>query len=198
MALNPSKLEEAAAPPPVGATIQVIRTEQKLSLDALSKRSGVSKSMLSQIERNLTNPTVAILWKLANALNVSVAEILALDEKAPVPPSISLTPAHSTPVIKNVDGTCELRILGPVDLAGKVEWYELTIQPSGILASDPHEKGSKEHLTVLAGQLIVKAGTAEQKLKLGDTARYSGDIHHSITNPGKTAATALMVIEYAD
>lgn len=197
MAVNPSRLEEAAAPPPVGATIQAIRTAQKLSLDALSKRSGVSKSMLSQIERNLTNPTVAVLWKLANALNVSVAEILALDDKEAPLPSIGLTPAHSIPVIKNVDGTCELRILGPAELAGTIEWYELTIQPGGTLASDAHEKGSKEHLTVLSGQLLVKAGAAEQKLKLGDTARYPVDVPHSIANPGKTTATALMVIEYA-
>ncbi|MBB4581606.1 transcriptional regulator with XRE-family HTH domain [Rhizobium aethiopicum] len=197
MASNPNKSDAATAPPPVGATIQAIRTRQKLSLDALSKRAGVSKSMLSQIERNLTNPTVAILWKLANALNVGVVEVLALKEMEPASPSIDFVPAHSTPVIKNAEGTCELRILGPVDLAGKFEWYELTIQPGGILASDPHEKGSKEHLTVLSGQLVVKADATEQKIKQGDTARYPVDIRHSIANPGKTTATALMVIEYS-
>lgn len=196
--MNNSSHEISTAPPQVGVTIQLIRTRQKLSLDVLSKRAGVSKSMLSQIERNLTNPTVAILWKLANALNVSVTEMLAPLEETARAPSIEIAAAHSTPVIKNAEGTCELRILSPVAMAGKFEWYELTIQPGGMLTSDPHEKGSKEHLTVLSGQIVVAIESTEKKLKHGDTARYRVDVRHSITNCGKTVATALMIIEYAN
>ncbi len=197
MATGTDSLSSKASPPLVGATIQAFRTKQKLSLDTLSKLSGVSKSMLSQIERNLTNPTVAVLWKLANALNVELTELLEIETSRDVRPLIEFLPSHSTPVIKSSDGSCELRILGPVPLAGRFEWYELVIQPGGALQSEAHEKGSKEHLTVLSGQMIVIADSTEQRLKHGDTARYAVDVRHCIHNPGKTNATALMVIEYS-
>jgi transcriptional regulator with XRE-family HTH domain len=58
-------------PPRVGAALQALRGSRGLSLDDLSKRAGVSKSMLSQIERNQANPTVAVVWRLANALGRS-------------------------------------------------------------------------------------------------------------------------------
>lgn len=184
-------------PPPVGQAIQAIRSQQKLSLDALSKRSGVSKSMLSQIERNLTNPTIAVLWKLAQALDSSVGDILGLSQDAvsPTEPSISFQSAHATPVIKNKDGTCELRILGPIDLAGTTEWYALTVEPGGVLASDPHELGTREHLTVLSGQWRVQSGNSEQLLHTGETARYPADQPHVISNIGDTTATAWLVVE---
>ncbi|NHC60361.1 helix-turn-helix domain-containing protein [Paenalcaligenes suwonensis] len=184
-------------PPPVGQAIQAIRAQQKLSLDALSKRSGVSKSMLSQIERNLTNPTIAVLWRLAQALEISVGDILGLGMEAvsSAEPNITLQSAHSTPVIKNKDGTCELRILGPIDLAGITEWYALTVEPGGVLASEPHEAGTQEHLTVLSGLWQVKSGNSEQQLHAGETARYPADQPHVISNIGTTAATAWLVVE---
>ena len=184
-------------PPPVGQAIQAIRAQQKLSLDALSKRSGVSKSMLSQIERNLTNPTIAVLWKLAQALDISVGDILGLGMEAvsSAEPNITLQSAHATPVIKNKDGTCELRILGPIDLAGTNEWYALTVEPGGVLASEPHEAGTREHLTVLSGLWQVKSGNSEQQLQAGETARYPADQPHVISNIGDTTATAWLVVE---
>jgi transcriptional regulator with XRE-family HTH domain len=184
-------------PPPVGQAIQAIRSQQKLSLDALSKRSGVSKSMLSQIERNLTNPTIAVLWKLAQALDISVGDILGLGMQAvsAAEPTISVQTAHATPVIKNKDGTCELRILGPIDLAGTTEWYALTVEPGGVLASDPHETGTREHLTVLSGLWKVQSGNSEQQLQTGETARYPADQPHVISNIGDTTATAWLVVE---
>ena len=63
-------------PPRVGDALAALREQQALSLDALSRRAGVSKSMLSQIERAQGNPTVAVVWRLANALGVPLADLL--------------------------------------------------------------------------------------------------------------------------
>ena len=65
-----------AEPPRVGDTLAALRQAQALSLDALSRKAGVSKSMLSQIERAQANPTVAVVWRLANALGVPLGELL--------------------------------------------------------------------------------------------------------------------------
>jgi transcriptional regulator with XRE-family HTH domain len=167
-----------------------------MSLDELSRRAGVSKSMLSQVERNLTNPTVAVLWRLTTALGVSLTDLLSADGSATAVPEVTVIPAHAVPVIRSPDGKCELKILGPVDLASRFEWYELTVQPGGLLASEPHEAGTREHLSVFSGSLAIQAGTSEKKLRPGETARYPADVGHAISNPGKSVATALLIVEY--
>jgi transcriptional regulator with XRE-family HTH domain len=149
--------------------------------------------MLSQIERAQANPTVAVVWRLANALGVPLADLL---QHAPAPqaPAIALIPAHATPSLRSPDGLCELRILGPIELAGQFEWYALTVQPGGALESQAHEAGTHEHLTVHSGALQVQAGDVQQKLQSGETARYAVDCQHSIRNPGKSAANAWLVV----
>jgi XRE family transcriptional regulator, regulator of sulfur utilization len=179
-------------PPRVGETLAALRQAQSLSLEDLSRKAGVSKSMLSQIERNQANPTVALVWRLANALGVSMVELLDGGRRAA--PSLEVLPAHAMPSLKSPDGKCELRILGPLEAAGQFEWYELTVQPSGVLESQAHEPGSREHLTVLSGALEVQAGSDTRRVKHGETARYAVDVSHAIRNPAKTSATALLVV----
>jgi len=184
----------ADGPPAVGSALQALRQSRKLSLDDLSRRAGVSKSMLSQVERNLTNPTVAVLWRLANALGVSLTDLLGQGGAAQQAPAITVVPSHAIPALRSPDTRCELRILGPVELAGRFEWYELSIQPGGELASEPHEAGTQEHLSVQSGSMTVRSGEEERKLKHGETARYGADVAHAIANPGKSLATALLVV----
>ena len=88
----------------------------------------------------------------------------------------------------------ESDILGPIDLAGQFEWYELTVQAGGALESEAHEPGSREHLSVLSGTLEVQSAEALTRLKPGETARYAVDQPHAIRNPGKGAAQALLVV----
>lgn len=165
-------------PPKVGATLQALRQSQGLSLDELSRRAGVSKSMLSQIERNQANPTVAVVWRLANALRVELSELLGGERAAA--PAIETVAAHATPGMSSPDGLFQLRILGPIDLAGQFEWYQLTVQPGGALESAAHEPGSREHLSVLSGSLRVEAGGSSRTLSAGETARYAVDGPHAI------------------
>ncbi|MBV8502275.1 MAG: helix-turn-helix transcriptional regulator [Paucibacter sp.] len=186
---------ESSAPPQVGATLQSLRQAQGLSLDELSRRAGVSKSMLSQIERNQANPTVAVVWRLANALRVDMAELLGGEKTAA--PTIQTVPAHATPLLATPDGLCSLRILGPIELAGQFEWYELSMQPGGALESAAHEPGSREHLSVLSGHVEVTASGTSRQLQSGETARYAVDGPHAIRNTGKTVATALLVVLHA-
>lgn len=193
--MNTLRIVKPEEPPCVGKTLQMLRQTQEMSLEELSRKAGVSKSMLSQIERNQANPTVALVWRLANALGVAMTELLEGGKRAA--PRLDLLAAHATPSIKSPDGKCELRILGPLEAAGQFEWYELAIQPGGVLDSQPHEHGSREHLTVLSGTLEVHAGPETARVKHGETARYGVDVPHSIRNPGKTAATALLVVMHS-
>jgi len=182
-----------AEPPRVGDALAALREQQALSLDELSRRAGVSKSMLSQIERAQANPTVAVVWRLANALGVPLSDLL---DAAPreAAPAIVTVPRHATPTLRGADSGCELRILGPIELAGQFEWYELALQPGAALDSQAHEPGTREHLSVLDGQLMLHAGGDDATLGAGETARYAADQPHRIHNPGAAGARALLVV----
>lgn len=181
----------ASAPPRVGEHIQRLRMERKLTLDDLSRAAGVSKSMLSEIERDKANPTIAVAWRLTNALGVSLDQLFAAQR---APETIAVSGPHEIPTLDGHEAKYQLRVWGPIELAGKFEWYELTLQPGGALTSNAHEPGTREHLTVLAGSIEIESAGETKRLKLADTARYQADVPHAIRNAGKTDAKALLVV----
>jgi transcriptional regulator with XRE-family HTH domain len=193
--MNSAAAPASPEPPRVGTALQALRQARGLSLDELSRKAGVSKSMLSQVERNQANPTVALVWRLANAMGVPMSELLEGGRVST--PSISLLSAHATPSLKSPDGKCELRILGSLELAGQFEWYELTIQPGGVLESQPHEPGSREHLSVLTGAMDVVVAGESSRVRHGESARYAVDVVHAIRNAGKSVATAVLVVTHS-
>jgi transcriptional regulator with XRE-family HTH domain len=193
----PSEKTERSGPPAVGERLHTLRKARKLSLDELSKAAGVSKSMLSQIERNEANPTVAVLWRLTNALSVALAEFLTVESPETASPLVWVVPSHSTPVIKSPDGKCVLRILGPVEMVGRIEWYELRMEPGGVLASEPHQSNTKEHLSVFNGQVTLDVAGTRKEVRPGETARYPADVRHAIINDRAEPAMALLVVESA-
>lgn len=196
-AATPKAVRPAPAEPPrVGAALSALREQQSLSLDELSRRAGVSKSMLSQIERAQANPTVAVVWRLANALGVPLAELLGAGRPVAAPAIVTLA-ERDTPTLGGADARCRLRILGPIELAGRFEWYELTLQSGAALDSLGHEPGSTEHLSVLAGRIELAAGDATSRLAAGETARYAVDRPHAIRNVGRSVARALLVVVHA-
>ncbi|MFC5475690.1 helix-turn-helix domain-containing protein [Paraherbaspirillum soli] len=179
-------------PPEVGATLQKLRLKRGLTLEDLSRAAGVSKSMLSQIEREKANPTIAVAWRLANALGIGIEELLATEPREQE--AIQVMEPHETPTLPGHHAGYVLRILGPMELAGKYEWYELTLAPNGALVSNPHDPGTMEYLTVLHGGIEVEVDGNKKKIKLGGTAHYQADKNHAIRNTGKTEAKALMVV----
>ncbi|AOJ27373.1 MULTISPECIES: helix-turn-helix domain-containing protein [Burkholderia] len=181
----------AATPPRVGEQIQRLRNERKLTLDDLSRAAGVSKSMLSEIERDKANPTIAVAWRLTNALGITLDELFSQPK---APETIRVDGPHDIPTLAGHDGRYQLRVWGPIDLAGKFEWYELTLPGGGALVSNAHEPGTREHLTVLQGAMEIEAAAASRRLKVGDTARYPADEPHAIRNPGKAEARALLIV----
>jgi XRE family transcriptional regulator, regulator of sulfur utilization len=179
-------------PPEVGATLQKLRLKRGLTLDDLSRAAGVSKSMLSQIEREKANPTIAVAWRLANALGIGIEELLSSEPQEAE--AIHVLEPHETPTLPGNHAGYVLRILGPMDLAGKYEWYELTLSPGGELASQGHDPGTAEHVTVLHGTIEAEVDGERHRIRHGATARYAADLPHVLRNPGKSEARAVMVV----
>lgn len=178
-------------PPNVGEFVRKLRRSRNLTLEDLAEGSGISKSMLSQIERNKTNPTLATVWRLCEFLGVSVDAMFGREDK---PPVFDVLQAHATPSIRSADGKFELRILGPLDLGGLVEWYEVRAEPGAVLASEPHDRGTTEHLSVLEGVLAVEAGGEKRDVASDETVRYRADQSHAIRNDTNKPARALLVV----
>ena len=181
----------SAAPPRVGEQIQRLRMDRKMTLDDLSRAAGVSKSMLSEIERDKANPTIAVAWRLTNALGVSLDQLFAAQK---TPETVVVAGPHDIPTLDGREAKYQLRVWGPIELAGKFEWYELTLQAGGALVSNAHEPGTREHLTVLQGSIEVEVNGVAKRLKAADTARYVADVPHAVRNAGKSEARALLVV----
>ncbi|MDB5546136.1 MAG: Transcriptional regulator, family, partial [Hyphomicrobiales bacterium] len=93
----------------LGKTVQRLRKAYNLSLSELSEQSGVAKSIISQIERNETNPTLATIWRLAQALDVSIERVLQAAEDEPF---LEKSTKGETPILLSDDGKCRLGIIG--------------------------------------------------------------------------------------
>lgn len=180
-------------PPAIGPHLQHLRRTRGLTLEKLAASSGVSRSMLSQIERGQANPTLATVWSLARALDLDVSELIG-GAQGKTRHRIEVTAPSFVPEIRTEDGGCLLRILSPADRVGSLEWYDLTVQPGAALRSQPHARGSREHLTVIEGALVVDIGEERVAAAVGTTVRYPVDIPHAIVNEGEGIARALLVV----
>jgi transcriptional regulator with XRE-family HTH domain len=181
--------------PQVGKTIQRLRQAYKLSLGELAEQSGVSKSIISQIERNEANPTLSTIWRLSQALRTSLDEVLR-KESGP-DPFLDTIAGNATPIIHSEDGLCVLRILGPIETVSWLQWYSFDAEPGGVLESSPHPLGTVEHLTISKGRLAIEVDGERREAKAGETLRYRGDVPHRIENIGDGPAAAWMVLSCA-
>jgi len=181
-------------PPAIGPRLQAQRKARNLTLAELAEASGVSRSMLSEIERGNANPTYGTLWHLTQALGLDLNWLVGTvsgDLR-----SIERQPGHSTPVIRSADGSCTLQILSPASMVSITEWYLLDFEPNGRLVSEPHSAGTNEHLHCTEGEITVTSGDSTTVLHAGETARYAADVPHRLTSTGAGGAKAFLVVAF--
>ncbi len=174
----------------LGKTIQRLRKAYNLSLSDLAEQSGVAKSIISQIERNETNPTLATVWRLSQALDITVERVLASSDEAPFVEKLTRA---DTPMLMSEDGLCRLAIIGWIKTVEWLQYYDFQAEPGGVLDSEGHQRGAIECLSVHAGELQVEVGGVIETAKAGETLRYRCDRQHIIRNVGSVPAHAVMV-----
>ncbi len=174
----------------LGNRLSSLRKRKNMTLDDLSAKSGVSKSILSQIERDLSNPTVTTISRISDALGEKLSDFFLKIEVGEVN---SIESSKETPSITSKDGLCELNILGAGETVNWLQWYLLEMKPKGVLDSKSHGPKTFENLTVIDGQIEVICGTSKEKLSKGDTFRFQSNKEHSIKNISKQKTQVLMV-----
>lgn len=159
--------------------VREMRKKKDWTLQQLASVSGVSRSMLSQIERGEANPTLAVAYRIAQAFGMTLGELA--DFPAPQP-KIDVVRHDDNTYLFRDDEVCRIRTLSPLHLEKDVEAYELTLRPGGALSSSPHYRGAREVLSIQRGAVRVTSGDETCELYAGDSAHYPADVPHAILN----------------
>ncbi|HLH56279.1 MAG TPA: XRE family transcriptional regulator [Verrucomicrobiae bacterium] len=177
----------------LGSRVKQLRSGRGWSLESLANASGVSRSMLSQIEREQANPTLAVTLRIARAFGLTLGELLEMPGAAS---AVTVIRANDHAYHYKSDKDCTIRTLSPLNLEKDVEFYEVRLEPGGALRSSPHFEGTREFLTVQKGRLKVESGNDAEELNPGDSASYRADVPHALLNIGKTEAISFLIVIY--
>ncbi|ROR15079.1 XRE family transcriptional regulator [Erwinia sp. JUb26] len=162
----------------VSLTIKTRRKDKKLSLDELSRRAGVSKGMLVEIEKGSANPSIAILCKIAAALSLSVADIVNVTAA----PSAFLVKRPDMPVLWQGDSGGSARLLAGTRGPDMLELWRWEMYPGEKFTSSGHPSGTVELLHVEEGSLTLTVEQSELQVPEGNAAVARTDIPHGYAN----------------
>lgn len=175
----------------IGANLAEIRRKRGLSLDKVAEMSGVSKAMVSQIERGESNPTVATLWKVALGLRIPFSELIT--EKRT---QVEVVRCDDIPPV--VDDAAGVKIfpLFPFERDRHFEIFLATLDPSASHASDPHATRSEEYIFLIEGAIEITIGGDAYRLQTGDAIRCHADRPHFYRNLADKPVRFLNIIYY--
>ncbi len=169
--------------------IVAIREARGLSQAQIAKAAGIPRATWTNLESGAANPTLAVLIKVANALQIRVDELLA----APRLPARHLRAAE-LPVRQR--GTVTVRKLLPEPLPG-LDIERMELPPNARMAGVPHTPGTREYLTCERGSVELVVSGERYLLAAGDVVTFRGDQRHSYHNPTASPAVAYSVIAFA-
>ena len=176
----------------IAANIKELRASKGLTLEEAAKVTGVSRSMLAQIERGDVNPTISVLWKIANGYKVSFSSLMEKRNQG----SFVIRGKEITPLIEN-DGSYINYPIFPFQEDKLFETYRIQIEVGGFLNAQPHLLGTEEYITVFSGQVEITAGGESFSLDVGDSIHFKADVPHSYRNTGDDVVFLSMLIYYS-
>ena len=173
----------------VAKNIKRLREENKLSMEELVRLSGVSKSMLAQIERGDGNPTISTLWKISNGMKVPF-DALTVRPKSPY--EIVKT-AEIQPLLED-GGKVRNYSLFPDNENRRFAVYYLELEEGSYWESEPHLRGTTEFITIFTGKIEILADGQSFIVEKGESIRFRADTIHSYKNIGNETAILHMIL----
>lgn len=171
--------------------LKAIREQEKLSLEKVSQLSGVSKTMIGQIERGESSPTLTTIWKIANGLKISFTTLINNPQ-----PDTKVILRDEIQVLSEDNGKYRVYPYFPFQDDNRFEIYTVEIEKKGKLSADAHREGTEEFITVFDGEVTICVNESAYKLKSGDSIRFKADRPHTYCNPGETLTRLSMTIYY--
>jgi transcriptional regulator with XRE-family HTH domain len=175
----------------LGERIRLERLRRKLSLDVLATQAGVSRSMLSDVERGAKVPSVLVLDRIATGLDISIARLLGEERSN----SVIVLRRDEQDVAVDPAGW-ERRILSPVLPGVEFEFMRTTIKPgvdAGVFS--PHAPGALEWVAIERGTLCLTINGTPYTLHGGDSIYYDGDCWHGFVNPWEEACVYYLAMD---
>jgi len=177
----------------IAKRLKCLRAERSLTLDELARRSGVSRSMISLIERVESSPTASVLDKLAASLGVTLASLFAEEERADAKP---VARHGDQPAWRDPETGYVRRNLSPPGFLSPIELVEVVLPASARVAYDsgPRAAVVDQQVWLLAGMVEVTVGQTVHQLRTGDCLAMQVDRPTSFHNPGSEAARYLVAL----
>jgi len=172
--------------------IKMIRKRKDLSLEKVAELTGVSKTMIGQIERGESTPTITTIWKIANGLKVSFSTLIDY----PKPDTKVMLRSESQPLLED-NGKYRVYPTFPFEDGRRFEGYTVEIDKGGYLDANSHIEGTEEMITVFDGELTLRVNNNEYTLKTGDSITFNADKPHVYHNSGQTVTRLSMILYYA-
>ena len=170
----------------IAYNLKRLRNEKNLTLGQLANMAGVSKVVLSQIEKGEANPTINTIWKITGALQLPYSALLEMPEKAAVQIRKKEISEDKYHIFNYYAKTAERNF----------ELYQIEVEPGCEHASIGHSTNSFEYLMMLKGELILETDGEAYALKKDDAICFDASVAHSYRNVGKKDAKAVLLIHY--
>jgi XRE family transcriptional regulator, regulator of sulfur utilization len=174
----------------ISKNLKSIRKEKGLTLDELADVSGVSKSMLGEIERGGTNPTILVLWKIADGLRIPLTKLI--DAEAV---DYTLVRADQQKIIDE-EKDFSIYSIFPYHFQHRSEVLKLKINPHGTLSNNGHKNGLDETIYVLNGMITVILNNESFELNCGDSIRFKGELNHQLINTSDEPVHLINILNY--
>lgn len=177
----------------IGKNLNRVRRERKISLDKTAEITGVSKTMLGQIERGETNPTVTTLWKIANGLRLSFSSLISGETS-----SVSIIKKHElNPVIES-NGQYKVYPVVPFNVEKQFEVFAITLEPGCEHISEAHNPGVEEYIFVNEGMLQISIGEEVYEVNREDAITFQANNTHVYRNRGNIPVKCTVLINYSN
>jgi transcriptional regulator with XRE-family HTH domain len=180
--------------PILGANLRRLRVKRGLSLERLSKLSGVSRAMLSQVELAYSAPTINVIWRIASALGVPFGALLSTSEMQ----STQVLRKAQAKTLTSHDGGFASRALFPANVPRRSEFYEVRLSPGGVEHAGAHAPGTTENLIVTQGRLAIHVADDCTQLDTGDAIMFNADVPHIYENLEDAETIVYLVMSYAE
>jgi transcriptional regulator with XRE-family HTH domain len=175
----------------VSNNLKEIREQRNLSLDQLAELTGVSKSMLRQIETGRSSPTIATIWKIANGLRLSFTTLVSKRH-----PDVAIMDFKGAKPLTAKSKRYRLFPLIPFDPEHAFEIYYVEIEPRTTFEGEPHEGNVEEYVFVMQGRLEITVEENHYSINANQFIRFVANRPHKYFSAGKKMVSAIMMICY--
>ncbi len=179
----------------LGLRVRELRRAKGMTLNGLAEASGVSRAMISKVERGEKNPTLVVAAGISEGLRVTLSQLVGVEERR----EVVVVPRERRMVMRDPETGFERQLLSPTFGNRDVEFIRNVIPEGSTSGEFPaHKKGVKEHLVVERGRLAAVLGGEKYVLEEGDALYFEADVDHCFDNLGDGECSYYLVISAPD